>query len=64
MTMKEAEEALQNAPHFYRCHRSFLVNGGMVEEVLGNSQAYRLKLMYLEESVPVSRSFDIEPLRK
>jgi DNA-binding LytR/AlgR family response regulator len=64
MTMKEAEEALPSAPHFYRCHRSFLVNGGMVEEVLGNSQAYRLKLMHLEEAVPVSRAFDIEPLRK
>ncbi len=63
MTMKEAEEALQGAEHFYRCHRSFLVNGAMVEEVLGNSQAYRLKMRHLEEPVPVSRAFDVEPLR-
>jgi DNA-binding LytR/AlgR family response regulator len=69
MTLKEAEEALQkvivaNAPAapigFHRCHRSFLVNGALVEEVLGNSQAYRLRMRYLEEPVPVSRSFDVE----
>lgn len=63
MTMKEAEDALQGSANFYRCHRSFLVNGGMVEDVLGNSQAYRLKMRHLEEPVPVSRAFDVEPLR-
>jgi LytTr DNA-binding domain len=63
-TMKEAEEALQGMPGFYRCHRSFLVNGAWVEEVVGNSQAYRLKMQYMEDAVPVSRSFDVEQLRR
>lgn len=63
MKMKEAEEALQGAADFHRCHRSFLVNGSMVSEVLGNSQAYRLKMKHLEEQVPVSRTFDVGVLR-
>lgn len=59
MTLKEAEDALNPHAGFYRCHRSYLVNGKWVEEVRGNSQAYRLKMAYTEELVPVSRSFDV-----
>jgi DNA-binding LytR/AlgR family response regulator len=64
MKMKEAEEALQGHAGFHRVHRSFLVNADMVEQVQGNSQAYRLQMLHLEEHVPVSRSFDVEVLRR
>jgi DNA-binding LytR/AlgR family response regulator len=64
MQMKVAEASLSNAPGFYRCHRSYLVNGQMIETVLGAAQNYRLKVRHLDEPTPVSRSFDIESLRQ
>jgi LytTr DNA-binding domain len=64
LKMKEAEEAVQGRAGFFRVHRSFLVNAEMVEEVLGNSQAYRLQMRGLEDAVPVSRSFDVEVFRR
>lgn len=63
MPMKDAERAVQQAPGFFRCHRSFIVNGRMVEKVLGASQSYRLKLRHFPDEVPVSRSFDIAVFR-
>lgn len=62
--MKEAEEALDNASTFFRCHRSYLVNATAVRSISGNSQAYKLELDHGLEPVRVSRSFDLSPLRK
>lgn len=64
MQMKVAEASLAGHPGFYRCHRSYLVNGHMVEAVLGSAQNHRLQVRHIDEPVPVSRSFDIGPLRR
>ena len=63
MRMKEAEQALEKHPQFMRCHRSFLVNAEMILAIQGNAQAYRLELRYLDGDIPVSRAFDVEPLK-
>lgn len=63
VTMRDVEAALNGLPGYHRCHRSFLVNAAMVEAVQGQSQAYRLKVRFVAEPVPVSRSFDVELLR-
>ena len=63
MKMKEVEEALEKNPSFQRCHRSYLVNIDFFEEIMGSSQAYRIKLKQLEDTIPVSRSFNIDLLR-
>lgn len=57
-SMKAMEEQLQDIPHFYRCHRSFIINAIFIEKLEGPSQAHRLVLKHLEDSVPVSRSFN------
>ncbi|MEL6673888.1 MAG: LytTR family DNA-binding domain-containing protein [Bacteroidota bacterium] len=40
-----------------RCHRSFLVHPGYVEEVTGNAQGLKLKLQHIHTWIPVSRSY-------
>jgi DNA-binding LytR/AlgR family response regulator len=63
IAMKEVAQSLEQEPRFHRSHRSFLINAAMLEEIQGVSQAYKLKLRQVDEPVPVSRSFDIGPLR-
>lgn len=56
-TMKQAEEAIADAPSIVRCHRAFLVNIGRITKVDGNSQGYRLQLKGCNDEVPVSRAY-------
>lgn len=62
MQMKVAEASLAGIPGFHRCHRSYLVNGQMVEAIHGTAQNYRLQVRHIDEPIPVSRSFDITTL--
>jgi DNA-binding LytR/AlgR family response regulator len=64
IAMKEVARMLENEKQFSRCHRSFLINTALLDDIVGVSQAYKLKLRGIEELVPVSRSFDIAPLRE
>lgn len=63
ISLKEVEQAVEERGQFFRCHRSFLINGKQVQKITGNSQAYKLKVAHYPEPVPVSRSFDLAPLR-
>lgn len=56
-TLKKLEDQLSAYPQFFRCHRMFLVNLNLVNEVSGNAQGLKLHLSGLEEPMPVSRSF-------
>ncbi len=40
-----------------RCHRSFIINTGKIEEVSGNAQGLRLKLDTAADLIPVSRKY-------
>ncbi|WP_194972814.1 LytR/AlgR family response regulator transcription factor [Aquiflexum lacus] len=55
MTLKEFESQLQSFPHFFKTHRSFLVNLQKVAQVKGNAQGYQLKVKSHSDSLPVSR---------
>jgi len=55
-TMKQMEDALQNYPMIVRCHRAFMVNLGMVEQISSNSRAMQLVMRHSHDSIPVSRS--------
>jgi hypothetical protein len=55
-TLKKMEEQLTAHPHFFRCHRMYLVNLEMVNSVSGNAQGLKLHIQGLEEPIPVSRS--------
>ena len=61
--MKEVETAIGDQAFIFRCHRSFLVNGKQIQEIMGNSQAYKLRIKNHEGLIPVSRSFDVSQIR-
>lgn len=64
ISLKKIEDLIREFDHgFYRVHKSFIVNPIFIEKITGRSQAYKLKILYLEELVPVSRSFDIELIK-
>ncbi|MGH1364576.1 MAG: LytTR family transcriptional regulator DNA-binding domain-containing protein [Calditrichia bacterium] len=46
-----------SSDHLIRCHRSYLVNLKMVEDVSGNAQGLKLKLKELARLIPVSRKY-------
>jgi LytTr DNA-binding domain len=59
-TLKKAADNLQNEPHFYRCHRTCIVNLQKVQHISGNAQGYKLHLPGVESPVPVSRNLNDE----
>ena len=61
--LKKVEEQLSPLPGLFRCHRSYLVNLGMVEKVSGNSQGYKLHLPHIDAPVPVARSVSRDLIR-
>ena len=46
---------IKDYPHFFRCHRTYLVNMFKVEKVSGNSQGYLLSFYETDMKIPVSR---------
>lgn len=63
-SLKQIENRVQKSNlSFLRVHKSFLINPIYVEGVLGRSQAYKLKLHFIQEPVSVSRSFDISLIK-
>lgn len=59
-SISSIEELLASYDNVYRCHRKYLVNLDRIEEVLGNSQGYRLVLDKDVEDIPVARSKNAE----
>lgn len=56
-TIKQMEAQLESTSLF-RCHRSFMVNTELIENVAGNAQGLRLSLTNLPDfEVPVSRKY-------
>ena len=63
LSLKKVETKLEELQiNFYRVHKSYLINPDKIEEVLGKSQAYRLKLTALNKEIPVSRNFDVSTI--
>ncbi len=57
-TLKRLEENTAAFPQFFRCHRTAIVNIGLVQTVTGSAQGYRLQIPLLEEEIPVSRNLN------
>jgi hypothetical protein len=55
-SLKTLSNQLQNYPHIFQCHRSYLVNLSQVQKVSGNAQGFSLSLYNDTVSIPVSRS--------
>ncbi|MDR7211425.1 LytTR family DNA-binding domain-containing protein [Flavobacterium piscis] len=55
ISLAQFETQIAEYPHFFRCHRTYLVNMFKVEKVSGNSQGYLLSFQETTIKVPVSR---------
>lgn len=54
-SISEIEVQLKDIPHFFRCHRGFIVNLNMVQSKKGNSSGYLLRIKHSKDTIPVSR---------
>lgn len=55
-TLKSCAEQLENTK-IIQCHRSYMVNTSKIENVTGNAQGLKLKLINIPNPIPVSRSY-------
>ncbi len=53
-----------NQERIMQCHRSYIVNFNKVEKVSGNARNYNLHIPELDFTIPVSRSFSKEIIKK
>lgn len=56
ISLTQFEKQIADYPHFFRCHRTYLVNMFKIEKVSGNSQGYLLSFHNTDAKVPVSRN--------
>ncbi len=56
-TMKYAEDAFEDYPYIFKCHRASIVNINHVKKVEGKSQGYTLYVGGNDHTVTVSRNF-------
>ena len=56
ISLTQFEAQISAYPHFFRCHRTYLVNMFKIEKVSGNSQGYTLSFHNTDAKVPVSRN--------
>ncbi|ACU62966.1 LytTR family DNA-binding domain-containing protein [Chitinophaga pinensis] len=57
-SLQKIEASLNTHINFWRCHRTAIVNLFLVEEVSGTAQGYRLHILHLPDTIPVSRSLN------
>lgn len=55
ISLSQFEAQILAYPHFFKCHRAYLVNMFKVEKITGNSQGYVLSFNETPAQVPVSR---------
>ncbi|QSB26582.1 LytTR family DNA-binding domain-containing protein [Flavobacterium sp. CLA17] len=55
ISLTQFEKQISAYPHFFRCHRTYLVNMFRIQKVTGNSQGYLLSFADTNEKIPVSR---------
>ncbi len=59
-TLKDIEQQLSARDSFVRCHRTCLVNTKLIHKLFRDYSGYKLKMKFLEESLPVSRQFIVQ----
>ncbi len=63
-SISNIEEQFRSFEQIKRCHRSFLVNLDKVEHITGNARRLNLHVPNLNFTIPVSRTFPKEILKK
>ncbi len=63
LSLKKIEELIDTySKSFFRVHKSFIINPSYLKEIIGRSQAYKLKIKSSDKLIPVSRNFEIDLL--
>lgn len=63
MTLKNVEYQIRNIDLMKRVHKSFIINVNNLENILGKSQSYKIKMLNYSEEIPVSRNFNVTDLK-
>ena len=56
-TLKNIESQLVHQRSFIRCHRTRIVNSMHIDKLVRSYSGYCLKVIFLEEEIPVSRQY-------
>lgn len=56
-TLKNIESQLTSDKDIIRCHRTAIINSRYIEKIVRGYSGYALKVRFLDEKVPVSRSY-------
>lgn len=56
-TLKNIQQALREQPDFLRCHRTCIVNTAYIVNMTNSYKGHRLKMLDMEEEIPVSRQY-------
>lgn len=57
-SLSKVEKDNQNISEIFRCHKGFIVNKRKIKSISGNASAYKLKIKYHNELIPVSRKWN------
>lgn len=56
ITLRELEKQL-GSEAICRCHRSYVINKAKITKSKGNAQGYKLNVLHIEGTIPVSRKY-------
>jgi len=63
-SLSKIKQQLETYEKFKHCHRSFIVNTQYLIKITGNARNFNLHLNHINFSIPVSRSFPINSIKK
>lgn len=64
VTLTKIATELKEYSYIIRCHKSYIVNINIINDIYGNARGYLLKSVFIPIDIPVSRSFSRESLQK
>ncbi|ARV15755.1 LytTR family transcriptional regulator DNA-binding domain-containing protein [Polaribacter sp. SA4-12] len=64
VTLTKIAIELKEYSYIIRCHKSYIVNINIINDISGNARGYLLKSDFITIDIPVSRSFSRESLQK
>lgn len=62
VTLTKIDNAFKNHSNIIRCHKSYIINTGYIDDITGNARGYLLNSKLFPNQIPVSRSFSKKSL--